>query len=262
MRKDGFIELDDYDYRKVSYYYYVININNNKYYFKKSKSIRTVYNELIAEELAKDYGIENVKYDLASLDGFIGVISEDFIKDRSFIYIGSLLAKFHKNEFIPQYNNLKDLQECIMKKYGDKSLFDSILDMFIFDMLIGNVDRHTDNYGLFVDNNISLATIFDNEYMLDPRSVYDGTYSIGIDRDDYYKKDDITFKALSEYDLYDRLVNKIEIINESNMKRVLDRVESKINSKIDSDIKKEILSRMSDNNNRIKKNIKLYSLGV
>lgn len=54
--------------------------------------------------------------------------------------------------------------------------------LYNFDVLIGNSDRHTENYGLFItDADVSFAPLFDHENMLDDRAIYDGEYCLGID---------------------------------------------------------------------------------
>ena len=267
-RDEGFIELDGMQYEK-EFNSYVFDINSKKYYFKKASSVHKVYNELIAEEIAKDYGIDNAKYDLASHYGYIGTISEDFNSLNNFIYMKDLINKYIEEPGLSKYNNLKDLKEILKKEYGNDELFDKLLDIFVFDVLIANSDRHNENYGLYIDNNPRFAPLFDNEYMLSNASIYTGIYSIGLTKEDYRPlidlyslEDDYIKKAYNQYGIYDRILDKIEIINESNMNKIIDRVENRINAKIIKPIKEDISFKMRDNYNNIYKKIKKYSLKV
>lgn len=74
-RKNGYIDLDklfsenDTDISFLNFTSEYINfnfkINNQEYFFKYKKNI-SPYSELIAAELANDFGIKHVDYDLAS----------------------------------------------------------------------------------------------------------------------------------------------------------------------------------------------------
>lgn len=267
LRKDdGFIELDSLKYKKENESY-IFMINDKKYYFKKARSINKVYNELISEEIAKDYKIDNAKYDLASLYGFVGSISEDFIDSNKFIFIRDLIDSHIKDRGLSKYNNLNDLKELLKNEYNNEDLFNKLLDIFVFDILIGNSDRHIENYGLYINDKPRFAPLFDNEYMLSTSSVYTGIYSIGLTREDYRplldlytKEDDYIKKAYGKYDIYERILDKIDMIDSANMKKVLDRVEDRIDSKIIDPIKEEITSKMEDNYKNIKRKIKEYSI--
>ena len=80
----GFIELEKLPIKERQ----VINVFNactfllkgKRYYFKELKNTNRCYNELVGYELAKDFGMEAVPYDIASYDGFIGYLSEDYMK--------------------------------------------------------------------------------------------------------------------------------------------------------------------------------------
>lgn len=99
-REDGFLDISKF---KLHNELYVI-INGVKYYFKECKDVKNVYNELIAEELAKDFGINCAHYDLAIRDDMIGVISEDIFSK----YDGIIAEDFLNGYF--KYKNTSDLR--------------------------------------------------------------------------------------------------------------------------------------------------------
>ena len=105
-RKEGFIEVDkmlqeiDVDItsidsiRKSNHINFIGGINNHfsfKYhgeiYFFKSTSGLPSYNDVIINELARDFGIPCVEYDLAILGTDKGILSKNFKLDEvDYIY--------------------------------------------------------------------------------------------------------------------------------------------------------------------------------
>ena len=142
MRKNGFIILDDLvDSRTTAFNSFKFEYNGQEYFYKRSDLPDTVYNELVGEELAKDFGIRHAEYDLASYHENIGVISKNFIKkDEIFCTASDLLDDIIKKENkypLTQFNNLK-----LYKKILPESVFKDLLRLFVFDVISGNNDRH------------------------------------------------------------------------------------------------------------------------
>lgn len=261
----GFIEIDKLDItienlnKNIKVFFY----NGKKYYFKKCKKIDEVYNELIAEEIAKDYGINHVHYDLASYNGFIGVISEDFIKDNNYTSINDILTKFYKTD-IEKHNNLEDIWCVLDYLYKNKcivsKLMNELVNIFIYDIITGNIDRHVENYGIIEGGKICFNPIFDNEKILSDDSIIHGIYSIGIDESDYHKyafeygnNDNFIDKFLNLSDeLYAILLKeKISIINDENIDIILNKVENRIKSKIPQSIINKIRLKFKQNKEMI-----------
>ena len=142
----------------------IIEYQNNIYYLKYVKYLYTLYNEMLAEFLAKDYGVNVTYNDIFTFDGNYGMMSKE-IKNNNDLYIPM-------TDIIEDYqNNLEDIWYVLCKKYNDQNivrqLMDKIVNLFIFDALLSNSDRHVENYGLIKnDKKISLAPIFDNECIL------------------------------------------------------------------------------------------------
>ena len=186
MERDslGFLNLEgikDILYtRKYSNYSFIHN--GTKYFFKRTHSIDTIYNELIAEEIAKEFGIPCIHYDLASYNGSIGVICEDFIKDGKYYVLSDLL-------YSDSYNNLEQIGHMLKERYYSdfivNELMQEIINIYMFDVVIGNSDRHTDNLGILEnEQGIHFGPVFDNDLMLFDNAVYGDYFSIGIKHND------------------------------------------------------------------------------
>lgn len=153
---------------------------NDKEYFYKYNENTALYNELVAEELAQDFGIDHVNYDLALFDNHQGYISESYKKDNvDYIFGSDLLYECYgymtENRNIEEFNNLKSIWDALEYRYANNpnknqiisDLMNQIVNMFIFDIIICNYDRHSDNWEIIEsDNEIKLAPIYDNEGIL------------------------------------------------------------------------------------------------
>lgn len=235
-------------------YHFRFDYKGKMYYLKRCLNIKKLYNELIAEELAHDYGIKCSYTDIAFFDGEYYVVSADMHTcGDKYISIDKLF-----NESDDSLNNLTDIWYKLNEIYVDEQtvrhLMEQLVDVFLFDILIANVDRHMCNYGLVENaNGISLDYIFDNENMLDPVSIYDGGYSIGVDRSDYFifENEGIhfleKFLTISDKAYYDYFKEKLNIISEDNLLKTFAQVEAKIGCMMHPKIKMEILSKFNDN---------------
>ena len=264
---DGFIDISDLKSNKMSVFrnVYTLDFNNKKYYFKTIYSIDTIYNELIAEEIAKDYNIPHIHYELAVLDGNIGVISENFVKDNEeYINMDNLLKKVYSNsKDKTNHNNLTDIWDALDITFKNnelvENLMNQIVNIFLFDILIANNDRHDENYGIIVGNNIKISPVFDNNCMLSDISLYEGEYSITIDQDSNEENNIIQeFLSVSSLEYTELLKSKLWIIEENNINKVLERVEKRINRKIEERYKTSIKRKFSLQLKNIKKELNTH----
>ncbi|MBE6160515.1 MAG: hypothetical protein E7157_05680 [Lactobacillales bacterium] len=270
MNRDslGFINLDLIDkkdvihtssFRKINFIY-----NNEKYYYKRCKGILNCYYELIAHEIAKQMNLESCNYDLATYVDELGVVSKNFLKENDeIIRLETLLCEVYKDKEISKYNNLKDIENALNVKFGNNitiKLMEQLIKIFIFDVIIGNIDRHMDNMFLVENKTINFSPIFDNEKMLSSASIDMGIYSLGIDRDDYkYSEEDYNcsdnfiYKFIEEYSEYkDMLISSLNIIEDDNLDIIFSNIEFKINSTIDDNIKRIIKEKFKKNREMIK----------
>ena len=113
------------------------------------------YAEYYAYQVAEAMGLNAVEYNLRKYDGRLCSVCELFTnKEVSFVPISRLVSKGGINAVTDYY-----------KKLGDE-YFDKLIDMFVFDAVVCNTDRHFGNFGVLVDNYtnkiIDNAPIFDN----------------------------------------------------------------------------------------------------
>lgn len=259
MRRDsnGMILCDGYYHRDGT-----IMVEQELYYYKYVSSIANTYNELIASEIAKQFGIKCADTDIGTIDSNIVILSKNFVMNSKFIKMDDILKEVYDVEDSDLYNNIEDVSYALKKKYN-KDLKDDITKIFLFDMLIANGDRHSQNYGILEkDNRVSLAPLFDNEEMLGSDYLFENIYSFGVNRQDYYGNLYANYSILekflsttNDYDLF--LEKKKEIINKENIENILRKVESKLNhNKIPSRLREKIKERFEFNYRTINRILK------
>ena len=132
------------------------------YLFKEEKNSIESVKEIINEELAIQFGLENASYDLATYQGKKGVISKDFIENREFIPFLFLLFKRPKisNDLaticdILETDNLK--REQILK------IAHSLFRNHLLDIFTTQRDRNVENQGFIInEKNYFLAPRYDS----------------------------------------------------------------------------------------------------
>lgn len=236
----------------------IIEYQNSIYYLKYIKSLYTLYNEMLAEFLAEDYGINVTYSDIFTYDGNYGMMSKE-IKNNNDLYIPMTdIIEDHQN-------NLEDIWYGLCKKYNDQNiveqLMEQIVNLFIFDVLLSNSDRHISNYGLIKnDKTISLAPIFDNEYIL---SSLEGYYSLGIDSNDYRNDQGIHFLLkfieISDSRYIKLIKSKLWIISKENVLRTIERIEKRIGSSMQQNIKDEIIYKFNSHRQVINNILNKYN---
>lgn len=113
------------------------------------------YSEFYACQIAKAMGLDAVLYNLSKYNGKLCSTCELFTsKDISFVPVSRVVTSGGVKTVLEYYEGL-----------GIK-YFDKLIDMFVFDALVCNTDRHFGNFGFLVDNYtnkiIDNAPIFDN----------------------------------------------------------------------------------------------------
>ena len=252
--------------------------NNKKYFYKKCNNMKICYNELIAEKIANQMNIPCCHYIFSEKDGFIGVSSEMIINENYMSmkdFLNSVYGTIYKinpngqKQIDTEYetkNTLESIWHAIELKYKNKSqekvfkVMDSIVKIFMFDILIGNSDRHTDNLGLIVtDDNVEVAKIYDNEEMLSEYALYDGEYSIHVENEDI--NDNVNsidkFLKISSTSYTKELIKYLKIISKDNIELMFKELE-KDGVYVDRNIKTHILKEFELNTLILRKHISNY----
>lgn len=242
-----------------------INFNylGEQYFYKYYFNINP-YNELLANELAKDFGLQNVEYDLAVLNNKKGVLSKNFRKDNT-IYIkgADLLYEFWQDRHLDKHNNLYDIWDALEYHYRNHSnkraiieyLMNKIVSIFIFDVINCQGDRNCLNWEIAEsENNIDIAPLYDNEFILSTTSyaiALSMVNEIGDDLEDsldmFLKESSIEYKNL--------LKEKMWIIENENLKSAFKRIEEKTSYPMPEDVKEYYLIEYEKHRNFLKKQL-------
>ncbi|TLD79854.1 hypothetical protein LS68_009295 [Helicobacter sp. MIT 05-5293] len=146
---------------------------NTKYLFKIGReNTDENVSEKIAYEIAKLIQLPCAEYKLALFKNGIvkkGIASKNFLNDDSRLVLGNeLLAKFFKDYHKDKRYKLREytIDKPIILFYSfDKEMLEKFVGYLVFDMLIGNTDRHHENWGIIYDakkKSFTLAPSFDH----------------------------------------------------------------------------------------------------
>lgn len=232
-------------------------------YFYKYNFMNMPYNELVAEELAKDYGLDYVHYDLAILFTNRGVLSKNYKKENvNYISGTEILLNFYKNNRNTyQANNLEGIWDALEYRYRNhlnkrkiiKKLMQKIVNIYIFDILLRQSDRHSDNWQIMESEDIiDIAPLYDNERIL---YAFDGTNYVSIKSDDlpydnlwYSIKN---FQTISSEEYKNIIQKKLWIISEENLYKVFERIERKTGYPMPTHIKKYYITQYEKHRRKI-----------
>jgi len=122
-----------------------------------------IWAEKVASEVGKVLNLEMMDVVIAKYENRQGLLLTNFVKyGEEEHFDGGDLLKTIIDDFDPndlQDYNFENVVECLIPLNLDKE----IARVIIFDALIGNQDRHCENWGVIQGNgNIRLAPIYDN----------------------------------------------------------------------------------------------------
>lgn len=161
--------------RVKSWYEY---IDNNDIYLYKEPKIYTysdkifitkeIWTELIACKLGQFIGLDIPDAIPAIVEGRYGILIKNFLqRGKAGMPINDLIeAKEILSRTSVKYpHNLASIRILLTTEGIASEAWENYLKMLIFDCLIGNNDRHDENWGLLIDRtekNLKLAPIYDN----------------------------------------------------------------------------------------------------
>lgn len=137
--------------------------DNSEYYFKTSlkrelKDYKYEYwSEIIASEIGSLLGFDTLRYDIAFNRGEMGCISKSMVtKGVNKLNEGISYLTGYDTTYNPEDKKSKEQYSfqliCNSLKYFKLSHYiEKIIDIIIFDSIIGNGDRHQENWGIITE---------------------------------------------------------------------------------------------------------------
>lgn len=208
--------------------YFEVSCDGKKYFCKKTNRAMK-YNEFIAEEIASDYGILHAHYEMGRYNNEDIIMSEAVYGEDEIMYSLDDLCYMY-NESIDC--NFMDIWYFFEKHFPNNvvDVMDQLINMFLYDVLIGNGDRHLGNISVIYNktlDSIRLAPLFDNEMIGERMAIYYGLYDLKIDREDNEVNGLYEFLSSSD-NMYVKLVeDKLKIISNGNLDNIFIRLSNK-----------------------------------
>lgn len=229
------LKIDIIDTDKIFSSKFTFLYDGKKYFYKKTRKPRERYNELVAETIAKELRIPCAHYSLGEYNKELGVVSEYFDTSNC-ISMKTLLDNFYirskrvkRNISICyELNNFEDIRYAFDSLFSEEisiKLMRDLVGIFFFDIIIGNNDRHPNNYGLVIEgDNTKFTPLFDNEQLLTTEAVFSGQYSILTSREDDIAEN-IFHKFIKENPTtIEKLEEMLEVINLDSLKEIFKKL--------------------------------------
>lgn len=262
----------------------------------KEKGIITgeYWAEKLAAEIGKLINVECAKVDIGTYNGRIGSMSYNILKDKydnlfeGVFFIQKHYPYYNKRKLEDNYSNVKYSMQMIQESFSNDYYFNinKIYKMIIFDIFIGNSDRHHSNWAIstskerfkgilhikldlcpLYDNGSSLCAYEDNndlsiffkdkmkfEALVNTKS----KSAIGWDKKRPIRQFELLEKIKENY--YNETVGYIKILKENvNEKNINDILENFDNDIINKDMKKLLKMYLLE---RRKRMLKIYNLDL
>ena len=238
--------------RMNSQFVFSFDYEGESYYFKFDSFVNP-YNELMFYYLALDMGISSLPYDIAKLGVYEGVISKDF-KVRGAKYIsGRKILNMSHGEYFNKYNNLEDIWADLEDYFKDRKdmqrvvakLMGKLVRIFIFDLLIGQEDRHPDNWGIvkYPNGEVDLQINLDNSRALVDHPIM-ARHQLRMNNDDMYAEDMIeSFLMISSDEFSSVLLTYLWVISEENILKTFAKIEEQTGTLMPEELKNEYLKK-------------------
>ena len=246
-------------------------ILNGKRYFIKDIHFKK-YNELIAEELLKDYGMSGAHYDLALFNNKECLMTEDFKNSNSnYYFVADLLNDYtnylkhdiNDKDFKYIDNSLEEIWNSLDYRYRNNSnkekivydLMDEITNLFIFDIITSQGDRHSRNIQIEENNKkIKLAPIYDNEKICSSMKCLQLTVDSSVDNSLEYCLEE--FINISAPIYYEKIISNLSIISLDNLQDVFKRIEKNTKYKMSFEDKNYYIDNFFEHKRKIEKILK------
>lgn len=153
-----------------------------------------------------------------------------------------------------------------------ENLMSQLVDIFIYDIFMGQSDRHSYNWGIIEsENGIEVQSLYDNERMfgkeieffsLVGENLDEEAPIVFIDRILSPSETLLEFIQVSSGEYLGRFKDKIPLIEVENINQIISRVERRIESSIPMNVKKRIYHGFAQVRKNICDVIQKYEEGV
>ncbi len=271
--------------------HFSFSYHGETYYFKSnlygfSKREIDAYNELVAEELAYDFGLPCVDYDLAIYLGRKGNLSKDYkekgieyLKPESFFperlyYYDSSLEK--KPQIIRRHENPNEVRRYLLFENCLEHIWDGfeikfpkerkqiaylmkkMVLLYLFDVLTCQPDRHIDNWEITrKGKKFDIGPLFDNERILFTQGDHANLH-LG-DELEFYEglwESIKRFQKNSSDEFSSILYDKLWIIGRNNLLSIFERIEEKTHYLMPDDEKTYYLKSYQSHKERLESTLK------
>ena len=230
----------------------VFTYNGQKYYYKEMITYEYYYNEVIAEKIAKQAGIPCAHYYLGCFAGRDGIISEE-IQLEHYQSMQAFLDN-HRTRHRKIRNTFENIWEALDNEFDEATtarLMDKLVDIFLFDAIIGNPDRNLENYGLIIEeDSTQFAPLIDNEFMTYDKTIKDGYYDLRFDKISERQNMLYYFLDISDKTYHERLLKLLPLISKKNLQRIFFELE-RDGITIPIDIRLKLLKKFAINREMI-----------
>jgi len=252
---------------------------NISYFYKRCKS-DLAYRELIAYEISNLLNIPSTFYQIIEIpagrfEGTSGVIAKDYRTDNINFTKGYFVLKDYYNDYLKEwghndrennkrYNNLENIWTSLEYRYKFldnknqiiEKLFNKIIyNMFLFDILTSNADRHFHNWEI-VDNDktdeIYLNKNYDNEdIFLRDYNIPELAISNSTNQYDWY--DTLReFLIISDNLYLDMILDMLNKLTPETLIKIFTITEKRHSLEIPLSLKQEIIKKYNIHYEKIK----------
>lgn len=246
-----------------SHLIYKIVKDKEEYYFKISRK-EEIYKTLLASEIAKSMKIKTQSFKPVRIDGKLGLLSKTYnplkkkeikLKEILSIYYDEVIV-MHENDYENEYfleltNNLETIWWALEYYYTRRenknsivsSLMQELIDYFILQIVVGDIDLHFENITILDGQEPTLANYYDYDmsYEIDYSNDIEGMFLLEPFPSTNTKKSENAIKDFISYSNQDYiLLLKKKINNIPPLEIIWDKIEKEAGIKIPSKVKDKL----------------------
>ncbi len=237
----------------------IILYQSKTYFYKTYKDIAQAYYEIVTYKIAEKLKMKTAKYQRVTLNQENGTISENFNpQDKEIISLYEILDLMKQRKNIScttnSLNNLSSIWQAIYDYTKDKSItskiMDEIKDIFILQILVGDIDRRPKNILFFKSPILQTTPNFDynGAFTIDLKENFFIPYGLGTTYNGTQFFD--VYQTINEFITIESDSQRLEkncILTEKYLPIILYEIETEYQSSIPLEIKKHIINTIKNN---------------